>query len=40
MLFLGGLDMQRMDLVEGIFISMVMLSFLALIATVAAFVLS
>jgi hypothetical protein len=40
MLFLGGLDMQRMDLVEGIFIFMVMLSFLALIATVAAFVLS
>ena len=32
--------MKRMDSVEGAFISMVTLSFLALIATVAVFVLS
>jgi hypothetical protein len=32
--------MKRMDLVEGVFVSMVMLSFLALIATVTTFVLS
>lgn len=31
--------MKRMDLVEGVFASMVALSFLALIATVTAFVL-
>jgi hypothetical protein len=32
--------MKRMDLIEGVFISMVSLSFLALVATITAFVLS
>jgi hypothetical protein len=32
--------MERMDLVEGVFLSVVTLSFLSLIATVTAFVLS
>jgi hypothetical protein len=36
----GGLNMKRMDLIEGVFISMVSLSFLALVATITAFVLS
>ena len=38
-LSLGGLKMKRMDLVEGVFASMVGLNLLALIATVTAFVL-
>jgi hypothetical protein len=32
--------MERLDLVEGVFLSVVTLSFLSLIATVTAFVLS